>query len=221
MKRKTLLRIVRSMLPILAHVEYKGVENVPRQGGVIIATNHMSRMDIPVLLLNPPRPDLTALVADKYQKYPFFRLFIQTCEGIWIDRSKADFTAFRDARQALKQGRALGIAPEGTRSKTGQLLEGKAGTILLAYQANAPIVPVGIAGTEDIIRQILHLRRSQITVRFGPLYIPPPLDRQNRDAGLQSATDELMCRIAALLPEKYHGFYACHPRLREFLGSDI
>ena len=220
MKRKTLQKIVDFILHTLSRVEYSGLENLPNEGGVIIATNHLSRLDIIVLYINPVRKDVTALIADKYEENWFFGWFTRTSEAIFLDRSKADFSAFRDAIAALKSGRALGIAPEGTRSEIGQLLEGKSGAVLLALKSNAPIVPVGIAGTDTAVAKMRRLGRPRIHARFGEAFQLPPLGRENRDEVLKQNTDEIMCRIAALLPEKYHGFYADHPRLKELLAEN-
>jgi 1-acyl-sn-glycerol-3-phosphate acyltransferase len=220
MKRETLLKLVRFLIFRLTDVSFVGQENIPLQGGVLIATNHLSRIDIPTLFVTPRRSDITALVADKYKSYFFLNWFTSTAGGIFIDRSKADFTAFRDALTVLREGHALGIAPEGTRSETGGLLEGKSGTILIALKANVPIVPVGIFGTESSVKMMLSLRRPKITVRFGQAYRLPPLNRENRDEILQRYTDDLMCRIAALIPEKYHGVYKDHPRLKAILNGD-
>ena len=118
-----------------------------------------------------------------------------------------------------KQGAAVGIAPEGTRSQTAQLLEGKQGTVLLAYKADVPIVPVGLSETDHVVHDALLLRRPRIVARFGPAFRLPPIDRANRDEWMQRCTDEIMCRIAVLLPAKYHGFYANHPRLKELLDE--
>lgn len=219
MKRATLQKIVDWLLHTLTNIEYSGLENIPAEGGVLITTNHMSRLDIPTLFINPVRKDITALIADKYQDHFFFGWFARTSEGIWIDRSKADFTAFRDAITALKNGRAVGISPEGTRSDIGQLAEGKAGTIILALKSQVPIVPVGISGTDVAVKMIFTLRRPTIHLRFGPAYHLPPLGRDNREETMKQYTDEIMCRIAALLPPKYHGVYADHPRLKEFQAA--
>jgi 1-acyl-sn-glycerol-3-phosphate acyltransferase len=220
MKRQTLQKLVDFLLHTLTRVEYSGLENIPREGGVIIATNHLSRLDIPTLYVNPIRRDVTALIADKYAENWFFGWFTRTSEAIYIDRSKADFSAFRDAISALKAGRAIGIAPEGTRSEIGKLLEGKAGTVLLALKSDAPIVPVGIAGTDTAVAQMRSLRRPAIHAVFGKPFHLPPLGRENREEALKQDTDEIMCRIAALLPEKYHGFYAGHARLKELLAEN-
>jgi 1-acyl-sn-glycerol-3-phosphate acyltransferase len=221
LKRETLLKLVRFLLFRLADIHFIGLENIPLQGGVIIATNHLSRLDIPTLFVTPTRPDITALVADKYKSYFFPNWFTTTAGGIFIDRSKADFSAFRESLSALREGRALGIAPEGIRGETGGLLEGKSGTVLIALKADMPIVPVGISYAEESVKMMLTLRRPKIIVKFGSAYRLPPLDRNNRHETLQLYTEDLMCRIAALIPEKYHGVYKDHPRLKAILNGEM
>jgi len=218
MKRETLQNFVHFVLKNFSHTQYLGLENVPTSGGVILATNHLSRLDIPILFDIPTRRDITALVADKYKTYPFFRWFCLTAGGIWLDRDKADFAAFRQAAEALAQGRSLGIAPEGTRSD-GELLEGKAGTVLLALKAGVPVIPVAIYGSEQAVADWKHFRKPRMTCSFGKPLNFAPLDRENRDAGLAAYTTEMMCQIAVMLPEKYRGFYARHPRLLELLAQ--
>ena len=216
MKRETLQKIVIWGINTLTDSKFVGLENIPASGGVILATNHLSRIDIPLLFTLPVRPDITALVTDKYQNYAFFKWFTITAGGIWIDRTKADFTAFRLAAEVIAQGRALGIAPEGTRSD-GELLEGKSGTVLLALKTGVPIIPVGISGTETCNTEWKHLRRPHIVTHIGKPLVFAPLERENREAQLAQYTTEIMCQIAALLPEKYHGFYRGHPRLQQIL----
>ena len=219
MKRDTLQKILRFLIRVLTDTRFEGVEHIPTQGGVILATNHLSRLDIPVLFVNPVRNDLTGLVADKYKRHSIIAWFTRQAQGIWLDRTKADFSAFRDAIAALGEQRVLGIAPEGTRSP-GQLLEGKPGTILIATRANVPIVPVAITGTKGGMQKILTFRRPHIRVRFGPAFQVPALSRENREAELKYWTDELMCRIAVMLPESYRGVYANHPRLAELIAAE-
>lgn len=216
-KNQLLKAIVRFLMRIVFRITILGEEHVPREGGIIVATNHLSRWDIPLLLMIPHRTDLTALVTDKYLDYPLIRWFIEAAGGIWIDRSRADFKAFRMAIEALEAGQALGIAPEGTRSDTGGLREGKPGTVLLAVKAQVPVVPVALSGTEVVAHN--WWRRPRLTMRFGEPFMLPELTREERTQSLQDSTDETMCRIAALLPEKYRGVYADHPRLKEILAS--
>jgi len=221
LNREQLYSILTFLIPRLSKTEFFGHENLPREGGFILATNHLSRVDTPVLFVNPVRPDITALVADKYKKTAFFNWFLETAGAIWIDRDKADFTAFRAAVDAIRQGRMLGIAPEGTRSTTAQLLEGKPGVVLLALKADALIVPSAIAGSEKAFKMVFTLRKPHIVVRFGkPLRIPP-LSRENREKEIKLWTDEIMCRIAAMLPEEYRGFYRDFPRVKELLTEGV
>jgi len=143
----------------LTRTTFLGVENIPVEGGILIACNHMSRMDIPVLFITPNRPEMTALVTTKYLKYPLLRWFIVTAEGIWLDRETADFSAFQKAVEALQQGKAVGISPEGTRSQTAKLLEGKPGAALLALRTGVPVIPVALSGTEDSADKMRHFKR--------------------------------------------------------------
>lgn len=211
--------IFRFLFRVLTRVEVIGVEKVPLRGGYILATNHLSRLDPPLLFMLIERNDLTALVADKYQKYPFISWFVNTLKGIWIHREDADFGALKEARRYLQEGGLLGIAPEGTRSRSKGLQPGKPGVAYLADKASVPVVPVAISGTEGAIYKILTLRRPKIRVVFGDPIHFPPVNRERRDEMLQRHTDEILCRIAALLPAEYRGVYADHPRLKEILTA--
>lgn len=219
MERETLQRIMYYLFDHLTVTRFEGTENVPKEGGVIVATNHMSRMDIPLLFVNPVRKDITALVAEKYVSYPGISWFAKTAGAIYIDRSRADFGAFREAQKLIKSGVAMGIAPEGTRSKINELMEGKAGTILLAIRTGAPIVPVGLAGTEDSFKRLFTFRKPHMVARFGKPYVIEDFPRENREEAMQNAIDEIMCRIAALIPARYWGFYKDHPRLQELIAE--
>jgi len=216
-------KVINALLSVLLHaasrIDYVGAENVPSQGGVLLATNHMSRFDTLLLALTPTRPDITALVTDKYKRNLLFLVILNMAGIIWLDRTKADFGAFRVAVDALKRGYCIGIAPEGTRSTTAELQEGKPGVVLLALKADVPIVPVGLAATETLVPNLRRLKRSHVTLHYGKAFRLPALDRDNREAQMKTCTDEIMCRIAALLPEKYRGFYAGHPRLAELLAE--
>lgn len=121
----------------------------------------------------------------------------------------------------MEAGKCLIIAPEGTRSRSGSLIEGKPGVAYLAARSGFPIIPVGITGTEDktIFRNIKRFKKSTVTLTGGKPFVIPPLPNKDRDAALRNATDEVMCRIAALLPETYRGIYKDHPRMKELLQN--
>lgn len=219
MKPATLRSVVRILFKLLTRYEVIGLENVPLQEGCLLASNHLSRLDPPLVYIALDTDRATALVAEKYQKNPFFRWIIDIVGGIYINRGEADLSALRQARDFLQRGGLLGIAPEGTRSRTGALIPAKTGAAYLADRANAPIVPIAITGTEKVFRQLLRLRRPSLRIEFGKPFRLPPLDRRDRAGSLQRNTDEIMCRIAAMLPEAYRGVYADHPRLKELLDE--
>lgn len=214
-------KIVRSLLHflvrLLTHVDVKGVENIPAEGAAILSPNHLSFVDAPLILTLLKREDATSLVADKHQKHLLIRWLVDGIGGIWIHREDADLQAMRAARDYLKQGGLLGVAPEGTRSRTGVLSQAKTGAAYLADKVGVPVIPIAVYGTETAFQQLKRLQRPRLYVRFGePIHLPP-LERQERDAALLRNTDEIMCRIAAMLPEKYRGYYSDHPRLKELL----
>jgi 1-acyl-sn-glycerol-3-phosphate acyltransferase len=203
---------------LLTRLEVRGLENIPVQGGFILCSNHLGIIDAPLVFAVVDRQDATALVANKYRHNLFLRPLINAVKGIWLNREEADAHALRAARHHLQQGGVLGIAPEGTRSKTGTIMQPKTGVAYLADKAGVPIIPMAIAGTEVAGRELRGLHRPRITVIIGQPFSLPPLGRENREAALQRNTDEIMCRIAALLPPKYWGVYAEHPRLKELLS---
>ncbi len=140
---------------------------------------------------------------------------------LFSDRFNPDLKALRQMIALMEAGNAMVIAPEGTRSRTGALIEGKPGAAYLAARSGFPVVPVAITGTEDRVffGNLRRFRKSRITLTGGKPFTIPPLPRENRDQALREATDEIMCRIAALLPERYRGVYANHPRLKELLAQ--
>jgi len=158
---------------------------------------------------------MTALVADKYRRSLLTRPLVNALDGIWLHREEADIHALREARNFLQKGGLLGVAPEGTRSHSGALTPAKTGIAYLADKADVDVIPIAIYGTETAMHQLLRLHRPKIFIQFGEPVHLPPLTRANRENDLQRNTDEIMCRIAAMLPPVYHGVYRDHPMLLE------
>jgi 1-acyl-sn-glycerol-3-phosphate acyltransferase len=217
--KQRLCRIFRFLFRVLTRVEVYGLENVRPEGGYMVASNHLGIMEVPLIYCLISHPRVTGLVAKKHQKNAFFRWIVENLGGIWLNRDEADSRALRAATEHLKNGGVLGISPEGTRSPTGALIPAKNGVAYLADRAGAPIVPVGVTGTYRGMKKLLLLRRPRITVRFGEAFTLPPVGRGDRDAALRRNTEEIMARIAALLPPEYRGVYAELPRLHELLAA--
>lgn len=213
-----LLRFIDFALKLLCDVHMQGQEKIPRSGAAIVAINHLGFLDPAVGFAAIRRPDLTGWVADKHKKNPLYSYFIRSANGIWLDRENVDMTALRKALQALKEGRIFGLAPEGTRSPTRAMLPAKEGASYLAISSGAPIYPMAITGTEDSAGDWLRLRKPRITLKVGEPFTLPPFKPGDRQEAMARGTDEVMCRIAVMLPEKYRGVYADHPRLKELLA---
>lgn len=220
MKYRTLRAIVRFFMKIITDIEVNGIEKLP-EGNVIVAANHLGRLDTAALLCILDREDIIMPVAEKYKDHPFYGAIGRAANAVWLNRFEADYSAFRQILERMKQGGLLVIAPEGTRSRTEALQEAKMGVAFLASKSGYPVLPVAVTGTEDrvIVENLKHFRRSKITATAAELmYIDIPQGK-GREEALRAATDEIMCQIAARLPEKYRGVYADHPRLKELLKN--
>ena len=215
-----LRRLFAALYGLFATVEVRGLEHLPA-GGVVITPNHNSRFDPPLIFLTLPQRKMTLFNADSYRRNPFFRWVLESVDVIWVNRGATSPATIKAALQALRSGSILGIAPEGTRSPTGALIEGKTGAAFLALAAGVPIVPCAITGVEKLALAIRRLRRIKLTVTYGPAFELPRTDKRGRSdpQQLEAATTEIMCRLAALLPPEYRGVYADHPRLKELLAQ--
>jgi 1-acyl-sn-glycerol-3-phosphate acyltransferase len=213
--RSTLTRrAVSFVLGLLARRQVSGLENIPRQGPCLLVFNQMSVFDTPLLSVMVPRADVTGLVARDYRRNPFYRVLVEWGGGLWIRRNSGDRAGLKAGLGALRRGCAVGISPEGRRSPTGALVAGKPGPAFLARHSGAPIVPVAFANTENMAASLKRLKRPTISIRVGAPFALPPAAGGARKARMRDDTDRIMCRIAALLPPRYHGVYADHPYLR-------
>jgi 1-acyl-sn-glycerol-3-phosphate acyltransferase len=224
MKLKFTRFLIRFLLRLLTHIEVLGKENIPGDlggGNFVIASNHLGLVDafLPFYIVDDS--NLVLLVGEKWEKMAIMRWLGRRLNFIFVDRFNPDVKAIRAVITRMKQGEVLVITPEGTRSKVGHLIEGKPGVSYLAAKMEYPILPVAISGSSDEIffGKLKNLHRPHVTVYIGPVFnLPPfPAGNQCRDEALKTDTEEIMCRIAALLPEEFRGFYADHPRLRELL----
>jgi len=208
-----------SLIKLLSHSHAEGLENLPARGPYIIVSNHMSMADIPLGYTFMGSEDTTGWVADKWRANPLLWPILRLARGIFIRRGEVDRGALEAAADWLRAGKIFALAPEGTRSRHGRLQRGKTGAAYLAQLADVSIVPVAVIGTERAFRSLFRLRRPELTLRVGKPFRLPPLNMNGRSQELRQQTDEIMCRIAALLPPQYRGEYAEHPRLNELLAE--
>ena len=213
--------LIRAAFNLVARVDVSGYEYLPKEGSYVIATNHLGIVDAPIAFYALDRWDMFVMVGEKWEKVGFFRWLGKYFNFIFIDRFNPDIKALRNVLHLMKEDNILVIAPEGTRSRVGSLIEAKPGVSYLATKLNRPIVPVALTGTEDkaFFGNLKKFRRAHITVTAGAAFLLPPLPKENREEFLKQYTDEIMCNIAAILPEKYRGVYAEHPKLKELLQN--
>lgn len=195
-----------------------GREHVPDEPGVILASNHLSITDpilLDVVIDEAVGRNVRYMAKAEARSMPVLGWLLQRYGGFFVRRGQADREAYRMAHAVLDGGDWLGLAPEGTRSRTGHLGEAKPGVMLLAMRAGATVLPVAIWGSEKLWPIGARLPRpgSTVHVRFGEPYRPgdtgpsPGGARRSprrRDA-LEASTEELMAKIAALLPPEYRG----------------
>ena len=196
----------RFLLFLVCRYRVVGKENLP-EPPYLVVSNHMSYFDIPAM--NIPVPFGTVgLAARKYRgtwMQPLFELY----SVLWVTQFSADHEALKSGIKVLKGGVPLAIAPEGTRSRTGKLIEGRPGVAFIATRTNVPIVPGAVWGTEKILKR----PRPLVTARFGkPFRLP---EGRAKGDQLDEYTERIMCAIAALLPEQYHRHYAGNPLIEE------
>jgi 1-acyl-sn-glycerol-3-phosphate acyltransferase len=225
MKYKTLRTLIRFTMDLIADVEIVGMDKFPGgidkfpEGNAMLAANHLGRLDTAVLLYALDREDIILAIAEKYKHHPLYGAMGRAVDAVWLNRFEADFSALREILVRMKKGGLMVIAPEGTRSKTETLQEGKMGVAFLASKSGFPVIPVSLIGTGDstVLANLKRFRRSKIRAVAGDPYTVEIPKGKGREQALREATDEIMCRIAANLPEEYRGFYKDYPRVQELL----
>jgi len=185
MARRLLRTFIRFLFWLLTDTNISGTENIPSTGACILTINHLGILDAPLVFILLERDDATGLVGLTHKKNPILRWLVNIMDGIWIDRENPDIHALKVARGYLKKGWILGIAPEGTRSDTHALIEGKSGVAFLADKLRTVIVPIGISGTEGGLKRMFTFQNPKFHVKVGEPYQLPPLDRKDRDTSLQ------------------------------------
>jgi len=195
-------------LEIMCDIDARELEKVPMTGPLISYANHTAMVEAPLVFTQlQPRP-VTGLAKIETWENKFLGWVFDLWEIIPVKRGEADMEAMRRSLDALKQGRILGISPEGTRSKTGALIRAHAGLAMLALKSGAPLQPVAHWGGEDFGKNVKKFKRTPFHVRVGPVfYLDSQGEKVTREIRQQMA-DEMMYQLAKLLPESYRGEYS-------------
>ncbi|MBE3561630.1 MAG: 1-acyl-sn-glycerol-3-phosphate acyltransferase, partial [Ktedonobacteraceae bacterium] len=189
------------ILPLIARIRVRGRHNIPRRGPYIIASNHLSWTDIPLIPFWIP--DRVTYMAKRELFVGRLGWLVRLLGAFPVKRGEADRQAMRAASEQLKKGKIFVIFPEGTRSKTRTMNKAHAGLGMIALRSEVPVLPVAIWGSEHIFKKF----RPEVTIVYGePVTFRPQGTKLTREE-IDRTTDEIMHRIAAMLPEQYRGVY--------------
>lgn len=214
-----LYTVINTVVPPLAKAIWRptveGLDNVPLTGPVIVASNHLSFADSLAIPIVAPRKVVFLAKADYFTgtgvKGALMRGWFNGIGMIPVDRddTKAAIASLDTALEVLARGEAFGIYPEGTRSRDGRLYRGRTGVAHLALTSGAPVVPVGVQGTQDIQPVGTTLPRlARVTIRFGePINVAGRYDGVPAGRARREVTDEVMAAIQALSGQEEAGVY--------------
>jgi 1-acyl-sn-glycerol-3-phosphate acyltransferase len=206
----------RAVFVPLMRLEVRGLENVPRRGALIIASNHLHNFDPEVVGAVIPR-NVFFMAKKELFTVRIVGGFIRFFGAFPVDRGAADRAALRYAVHLVEDGEALLMFPEGTRSLTGKIEKVLAGAAFVAVRTGAPVLPVAVTGTESLpfdekatAAGRRRRGRAHVTVTFGrPFHLGTGANGKRLTT--EAATDEMMRHVAVLLPPEYRGIYADLP----------
>lgn len=209
---RVLKLILTPILRALYRVRAEGLESFPREGPVIVVSNHVSFLDSFWIPLMVPRQMVFLAKAEYFESWKT-AWFFRALGMIPVKRDIKEKTeaALQAGIEVLGQGGVLGLYPEGTRSPDGRLYRGRTGVARLALRSKAPVVPVGLIGSREVMPKQAKIPKlwGRVTVRFGP---PLAFDRyydQDEDRFvLRAMTDEIMFEIMELSGQTYVDDYA-------------
>ena len=208
-------RVLRRALPPLLNryvrLQLEGVENIPERAPAILACNHLSFIDSIILPINVPRPVYFLGKADYWDSWRT-RWFFQGTGVVPVHRGGGEKggDSLRTGVEILGSGDLLGIYPEGTRSPDGRLYRGKTGPVRMALEADVPIIPCAVIGSDRAMPTGTYVpKRHPVTLRYGrPLDLSRYREQRTDPFALRSATDELMYEIMLLSGQEYVDEYA-------------
>jgi 1-acyl-sn-glycerol-3-phosphate acyltransferase len=218
-----LYEVTHAVVPPLARAVWRptveGTENVPATGPVIVASNHVSFADSLVIPIVAPRKVVFLAKQDYFTgtgpKGALQRAWFTGMGMIPVDRddTRSALASLDVALDVLGRGEAFGIYPEGTRSRDGRLYRGRTGVAHLALTSGAPVVPVGLVGTQDLQPVGRRLPRlADVTVRFGePLTFQSRYDGVPAGRARREVTDVVMNAIQKLSGQQFAGVYNERP----------
>lgn len=187
---------------LTSRIELRGLSNVPTGGAFIIASNHLSWTDIPLIPMHLRRK-VVYMAKEEYFSSKLAWL-VRFLGAFPVKRGEADRQALRAGEAQLKKGNILVIFPEGTRSRTRTIARAHSGMGMIALRTGVPVVPVAIWGSENALKKF----RTPITISYGEPIVLTPKGKKITREDIDEATEKVMRKIAEMLPPGYQGVYA-------------
>jgi 1-acyl-sn-glycerol-3-phosphate acyltransferase len=204
---KSIRLLTKIILRFIVKLEISGSENFPKEGAVLVVTNHLHWLDTLVALVVMPCWG-TVLMGEKWVKVPLWGQMLRKSKSVvFVNRGKPDRRALEQALNILRAGRVFGLAPEGDYSKARSLQKGHNGAAYLASRTGVPVVPLVIYGQENLFTSLLSFKRSLVRVVFGKAFVLPGTPNHANGKQLGDYTEEIMRKLATILPPEYRGVY--------------
>ena len=207
--RRLMRPMFRALFHVLGKVELYGLDKIPKDHRYVIAFNHVSMVEIPLIAAFWPVP-FEIIGADVVWERPGQNIIAILWSAIMVKRTEFDREVFKMVEKVFRFGRPLMISPEGTRSQTPGLQRGKPGVAYIIDQAGVDVLPVGVVGnTMEFLSEGLRGKRPPIQMYVGESFRLPALTGKGAERRelRQFYTDYIMAKVAALLPESYRGVY--------------
>ncbi len=200
--------IIRFLLFFISKIDWQSLRSVPSKGPMILVSNHVNFLDAPIgFTYLYPRP-LISLVKTETFESPLFRFLFNTWGSIPVNRGTADFEALGKCIDSLKQEKLLVIAPEGTRTNDGKLIQAHTGIVIIAIKSKSPILPIAQVGAEKFHPNFKRLKRTHISIKVGQPFLIKTSNSYPSKEERQKIADEIMYQLAKLMPEEYRGYYS-------------
>jgi len=200
--RRVLTPTLRAAFWFFSSIQVNGVENLPSEGPVVLAANHMTNFDVFPMQFVLPRP-IFFIGKEELFRNPILDWFLRQLGGFPVYRGSHDQWAISHAQEVLQHGQVLGIFPEGKRNKGTGLRPAKTGAARLALAVDCPIVPMSIHGSQYLFRRFPN--RTRVKMFVGKPIFPRPGETQ------LALTDRLMYTLAGMLPPESRGVYSRRP----------
>lgn len=200
--------IIRVYTRITCRIDAPDLQKFPMHGPLIAIANHTGQIEVPMLFAHlQPRPLTGWAKVEAWDNW-----FLNWVFGVWgaipVRRGAADMKALKLALKALEEGKIFGLAPEGTRNKTGKLIRAMPGTVIIALHSDAPIIPIAHWGGEVYLKNLKRLKRTDFHIRIGDPFKVNVDGVKVTGEVRQQIVDEMMYELAKLLPEEYRGAYS-------------